>query len=147
MPHARRLWIPGSGFQPSPAMTLFHLLHEYPNRAAARQADLPGGLVGDAKFQHFRFAAFDHVERLGDDRAFDAAARHRAEEIAFAVDDQIRADRTRRRTPGLNDRGERHFAAVLAPVLGGFEDVGISCEHEKPLVTNREQRAVNSEWT
>src|SRR5262245_66623115 len=84
MPHARRLWIPGSGFQPSPAMTLFHLLHEYPNRAAARQADLPGGLVGDAKFQHFRFAAFDHAERLGDDRAFDAAARHRAEEIAFA---------------------------------------------------------------
>src|ERR1700726_3939283 len=66
---------------------LVHLLHEHPDGAAAGQADFPGGLVGDAEFQHFRLAAVDHVERLGDDGPFDAAAGHRAEEIALVVDD------------------------------------------------------------
>ena len=55
-------------------------------RAAAGQADAPGGLVGDAEFQHLGLAALDHVERLGHHRALDAAARHRALEIALAVD-------------------------------------------------------------
>src|SRR5256885_1719490 len=40
--------------------------------AAAGQADLPGGLVGDAEFQRLRGAALDHVECLGHDRALDA---------------------------------------------------------------------------
>src|SRR5579862_8013576 len=111
---------------------LLHLFHEHADSAAAGQADLPGGLIGDAEFQHFRLAALDHVERLGDHRALDAAARDRAEKIAFAVDDQIGADRARRRTPGLDHGGERHVAAVLAPILGGFEDVVIGREHELP---------------
>src|SRR5215470_1027368 len=114
--------------------SLLHFLNEHPDRTAARQADLPGRLVGDTELQHFRFAAFDHIERLGNDRAFNTAARYRAKEIAFAVDDEVRADRTRRRPPGLDDRRERHFAAAPAPVLGGFEDVGVRCEHEEPLV-------------
>src|SRR4051794_18019018 len=55
-----------------------HLLDEHPDRAAARQPDFPGGLVSDAEFNGLRLAALDHVERLGHDRAFDAAARHAA---------------------------------------------------------------------
>src|SRR5664279_5361110 len=51
-----------------------HLLDKDPDGAAAGQADIPGGLVGDAEFQHPGFAAGDHVERFGDHRALDAAA-------------------------------------------------------------------------
>src|SRR6185295_20069846 len=66
-----------SGLAPSarPGMTAsVHLLDEHPDRAAARQADLPRSFVGDAEFQRLRLAALDHVERLSDDRALDAAA-------------------------------------------------------------------------
>src|SRR5579863_6450940 len=113
-------------------MTLLHLLHENADFAAAGQPDLPGGLVGDAEFQHLRLPAFDHVERLGDHRAFDAAAGHRAEKIALAIDHQVGADRPRRRAPGLDHGGKRHVATVLAPILGGFEDVVIGRKHELP---------------
>src|SRR6478736_6995147 len=81
---------------------LFHLLHEHPDGAAAGEPHLPGGLVGDAELEHSRLAAVDHIERLGDHRAFDTAARHRAEEVSLLVDHQIGADRPRRRAPGLN---------------------------------------------
>src|SRR5665647_1283886 len=80
------------------SFTSAHLLDIDADSAAAGQADLPGGLVGDAEFEHFRLAAFDHVDGLGHHRALDATARHRAEEIAFIVDHQIGADRPRRRT-------------------------------------------------
>src|SRR5215470_7197777 len=131
-------------FQPSSGMTSLYLLHENPDRTAARQADLPGRLVGDAEFQHFRFTTFDHIERLGNDRAFHTAARYRAKEIALTVDDEIGADRTRRRTPGLDDGGERHCAAASAPVLGGFEDVGIGRQHwSSPRSGMTESRVTN----
>src|SRR5262245_51029329 len=107
---------------------LLHLLHIDPDRAAAGEPDLPGGLVGDAEFERLGLAALDHVERLGDHRALDTAAGDRAEEIALVVDDQVRADRPRRRAPGLHDGGERHALAGLTPVLGGFEDIVIGCE-------------------
>ena len=84
------------------------------DRAAAGEPDLPGGLVGDAEFERLRLAALDHVERLGHHRALDAAARHRAEEIALVVDHQIRADRPRRRAPGL-DHGRERDAAPCSP--------------------------------
>src|SRR5580704_6518901 len=109
--------------------SLFHLLDEHPNGATAGQAHFPGGFVGDAEFQHLWLAALDDVERLGDHRAFDAAAGHRAEEIAFLVDNQVRADRPRRRAPGLDHGGERHRPALFAPVFGGFENVVVGREH------------------
>src|SRR5579862_1519133 len=111
---------------------LLHLFHEHPDSAAAGQADLPGGLIGDAEFQHFRLAALDHIERLGDHGALDAAAGHRAEKIALLVDNEVRADRARRRAPGLDHRRQRHRAPVLAPILGGFENVVVGCEHGGP---------------
>jgi hypothetical protein len=46
----------------------------------------------------------------GHDRALDAAAGYAAEEIALVVDHEIRADRPRRRAPGLDNGGERNAA-------------------------------------
>src|SRR4051812_40108635 len=77
--------------------SLLHLLDVHPDLAAAGEADLPGGLVGDAEFEGARLAALDHVDRLGDHRALDTAARDRAQEIALVVDHQVGADRPRRR--------------------------------------------------
>src|SRR6202521_3586346 len=48
-------------------------LDKHLDGAAAGQPDIPRGLVGDAEFEHFRLAAGDHVERLGNNGAFDAA--------------------------------------------------------------------------
>src|SRR3954452_22900249 len=76
-----------------------HLFDEHPDRAAAGEPDLPGGLVGNAELDGLRLAARYHIERFGDDRALDAAARHTPEEVAFLVDHQIGADRPRRRAP------------------------------------------------
>src|SRR5262245_18211450 len=106
-----------------------HLLHVNADRAAARQADLPGRLVGDAELQRLRLAALDHVDRLGDHRAFDAAARYAPQELALVVDHQVRADRARRRAPGLHYGRERDPAALLAPVLGRLQDVFIARQH------------------
>src|SRR5580704_2747818 len=106
-------------------MTLIYLLHQHADPATAGEADLPGGLVSDAEFQHFRLATVDDIKRFGDDGAFDAAAGNRAEKIAVLIDDQIGADRPRRRAPSLDHGGERHGAAFLAPVFGGLEDIAI----------------------
>src|SRR5271170_5628715 len=112
---------------------LFHLLDEHPDGAAAGQPDLPCRLVGDAEFQHFRFAVFDDVERLGDHGAFDTAAGDRAEEIALPINDQVRADRPWRRAPGLDHGRQSDLAAIFAPVLRGFEDIVVGCEHNGVL--------------
>src|SRR5260370_26879771 len=47
----------------------FHFFQIHPDGAAEVEADLPGGLVGDADFERLGLAALDHVERLGHDRA------------------------------------------------------------------------------
>ena len=60
----------------------------------------------------------DHVERLADDRAFDAAAGDGALEVPFRVDDEMAADRARRGAPGLDHRRKRHVAPFAAPALG-----------------------------
>ena len=61
-------------------------------------------------------AGGQHLLRLGDHLALDAAARDRAEEIPLAVDRELAADRLRRRAPGLNDGGKRHAPALGQPV-------------------------------
>src|SRR5262245_26434686 len=109
-----------------------HFLHEYADGSAAREADFPRRLVGDAELQHFWLAALDHVDGLGDDRALDAATRHRAEKVAFLIDDQVRTDRAWRRAPGLDHGGERHPASLFSPVLRRFENVVVTCQHGNP---------------
>src|SRR5688572_22252647 len=83
--------------------------------AAAGKTDPPRSLVGDAELQHLRLAGIDHVDRLGDDRALDATAGNRAMEIAFGVDDQMAADWTRRRPPGLDHGCKRNVTAFVPP--------------------------------
>src|SRR5262249_38452865 len=51
-----------------------HLLDKDADGAAAGEPDIPGGLVGDAEFEHLGLARGNHVQRLGHDRALDAAA-------------------------------------------------------------------------
>src|SRR5262249_35131121 len=100
------------------------------------EPDLPGGLVGDAEFERLGLAALDHVERLGDDLTFDASTRYRAKKVALLVDDQIGADRPRRRAPGLDHGRERYAAALAAPVLGSLQDVFVAreCVHASNLL-------------
>src|SRR6202035_4063775 len=113
----------------SGASLLSDLFDEYPDGAAAGQPDIPGGLVGDAKFEHLWLAAGDHIERFGDDSALDAAAGHRAQEGAVIVDHEAGACRPRRRPPGLDHRRQRHAVAGLLPVLSRFENVFVAIEH------------------
>src|SRR5579871_3802544 len=108
---------------------LLHLLDVDPDSAAAGKADLPCGIVGDPKFQHFRLAGFNNVDGFGHHRAFDAAARHRAEKISILVDDEVGADWSRRRAPGLDHCGKRDIAPLAPPVLGGLENVFVAREH------------------
>src|ERR1051326_5517618 len=98
--------------------------------AALTSRCAPRGLVGDAELERLRLAALDHVERLGDHVALDAAARDRAEEIALVVDDEIRADRPRRRSPRLDHRRERNPASLFLPILGSFENVFLARKHD-----------------
>src|ERR1051326_1544085 len=109
---------------------LVHLLHVHADGAAARKPGAPRGLVGDAELERLRLAALDHVERLGDHVALDAAARDRAEEIALVVDDEIRADRPRRRSPRLDHGRERNPASLFLPILGSFENVFLARKHD-----------------
>src|ERR1043166_5107573 len=109
---------------------LVHLLHVPGGGPAAGQAGAPRRLVGDPELEGLRLAALDHVERLGHHVALDAPARDRAEEIALIVDHQVRADRPRRRSPGLDHGRERNAAPRFAPVLGGFENVFLARKHD-----------------
>src|ERR1700722_12685348 len=106
-----------------------NLLNKHADCAAAGQTDIPGGLVGDAEFEHPGFAAGDHVQRLGDDGALDAAARDRAQERPVIVDHKVGASRPRRRPPGFDDGGQRHTVAGLLPVFGGLQNVFVAIEH------------------
>src|SRR5260370_4395265 len=83
--------------------------------AAAGEPHLPGGLVGDAEFERLGLAVFDHVEGFRHHRAFDAAARDRAQEVALIIDDQVRTDRPRRRAPGLHHGANPHPPPALPP--------------------------------
>src|SRR3984893_8744382 len=109
----------------------FDLLQIDPDGAAAGEPHLPGGLVGDAEFERLGLAVLDHVERFRHHRALHTAARDRAQEVALIVDDQVGADRPRRRAPGLHHGGERHTAPRLAPILGRLADIFVprECAH------------------
>jgi len=60
---------------------------------------------------------------LADDGPFDATTGYRSFEIAVAVDDEVTADRPRRRPPGLDNGGEGHVAPRLRPRLGRDPDI------------------------
>src|SRR5262249_49990137 len=49
------------GFHDLPSVDFLHI---HPDGTAAREPDLPGGLVGDAELERLGLAALDHVKRL-----------------------------------------------------------------------------------
>src|SRR5580698_3639925 len=108
---------------------LSNFLDEHADGAAAGQSDIPGGLVGDAEFEHLGLTARNHVQRFSHDGAFDAAAGNRAQECPVVVDDEVGARRPRRRAPGLDDSGERHAMTGLLPVFGSLQNVFVAIEH------------------
>src|SRR5580700_10055193 len=79
---ARALWSAARVFA---CMGSVHLLDEHLDLAAAGEADVPGLLVGDAEIEQPRLAVLDRGQRLLDDRALDAAARHRAHHGAAVI--------------------------------------------------------------
>ena len=94
----------------------FQALDKDSDRAAAGKPDLPRRLVLDAELERSGLARCDHLGGLRDDLCLDASPRHRAQEIALAVDHELAADRLRRRAPGLYDGGERDAPALIEPV-------------------------------
>ncbi len=97
-------------------MLLIYLLDIHANFAAAGKADPPCSFIGNAELERLRLAAFDHVDGLRHNRAFDAATGHRAEEIALIVNDEVGADGAWGRAPGFHDGRERYAAAGSPPV-------------------------------
>ncbi len=86
------------------------------------------------KIEQPRLAVLDRLERFLDHRAFDAAARDRAQEIAVLVDHQLGAGRPRRGAPGAHHRGQRHALAVAAPVRCLLQD-RVIVFHRSPRFT------------
>ncbi len=79
----------------------------------------------------FGCAGGDDFGRLGDDFGLDAAPRHRAEKIPLGIDQELAADRLRRRAPGLNDGGKRHAAALAEPIERLRQDERVWGSHGK----------------
>jgi hypothetical protein len=97
-----------------------------PNRdlAAAGQADVPRFAVVDAELSEAWLGSGEDF--LGDlhHRALDAAAGHRADDLASVLDRHLRSDRLRRRALRVDHRREGDATAVLAPELDRLSDVG-----------------------
>src|SRR5882724_8579594 len=113
--------------QTHPALS--HLLDEHADGAAAGQTDIPGGFIGDAKLKHLRFAAGNHIERLGHDGAFDATAGNRTQKAALIVDHKMRPGRPWRGAPGFHHGGQRDAVTGPLPLFGGLQDIVIAVEH------------------
>src|SRR3954454_9296259 len=71
------------------ASSSVHTLEEDLQLAAAGKADFPGLLVGDAEIEQARLAVRDHLLRLLDDGALDAAARDRAQHASVGIDHEL----------------------------------------------------------
>src|SRR5262249_16449082 len=73
-----------------------HFLPLNPDTPTTGEAHFSGRCRGDTEFEHPRFAVLDHIHRFGHYGALDAAARYGSEEVTLVVDDEVRADGSRR---------------------------------------------------
>src|SRR5580704_15487522 len=90
--------------------------------AAAGETDFPGLFITDSEIEKPRLAVVDCGLRLFDDRALDAAARYRADELAGLADRELGPRRARRRAPSLDHGRQRNALAGAAPRRRLFED-------------------------
>src|SRR6185436_376244 len=103
-------------------------------RAAARQAPARRFLVGHAVGEELGFLRRRETRlHLLDEIVLDAAARDRADDLAVVADRDHRADRARRRAPGLDDGAERGLVPAFAPAFGGTQDFDIYAIHGEML--------------
>src|SRR5262249_23638670 len=93
-----------------------HLLDEDLDLAAAGEADVPRLLVGDAEVEQPGLAVLDRVQRLLHHRALDTATGHRTHHGTGVVDTELAANRSRRGTPGGDDRGDGYALAGGLPL-------------------------------
>src|SRR5207237_447808 len=84
--------------------------------------DFPSLVVADTEIEQPGLAVADRFERLFDNGALDATARHRADHRAGIVDRELGADRTRRGTPRRDDGGQRHARPRLTPTRCLFQN-------------------------
>src|SRR5690606_19604180 len=103
--------------------SLAQALYKNLDPSAAGQTDLPCGFIGDAKLQHARLPFGNHVRCLGYHGTFHATAGDRALEIAISIDDKVAADGARGRTPGFDNGGDGHGAALFQPPLGDHQRI------------------------
>ncbi len=85
--------------------------------APARKSDAEREIVRDSIGEQPRLAADEHLARGLDHFALDAAAGHRACQLAVLRDDQLGADRPRRRAPSRNDASHRDPVTASAPAI------------------------------
>ena len=100
-------------------------------RAAAREADLEGLLVGDPVGLEPRRAAREHLAGLAVDGGLDAAAGDRAGDLALLGHGQDGAGVAGSRALGADHGGDRDRGPVGRPALEGLENV--SHEALRPL--------------
>src|SRR5262249_45702432 len=104
---------------------------------AAGEADLPGLFIADPEIEQPRAPVLDRLQRLFDDRAFDTAARHRADKVAAVRHRQLGAGRARRRAPGFDHGRQGDALAGVTPRRRLFEDFHrIAHAAWAPLVRN-----------
>ena len=93
------------------------LRHEHLDVAAAGEPDLEGLLVGDPVLEQARLEPRQHLARLAEDIALDAAAGDRAGQLAALRHRELRSDRPRCTPPRGDDSGERHLLSAPVPAL------------------------------
>jgi hypothetical protein len=99
-------------------------------RSAARQAPARRVLIGDAVSDELRLVRRNLAAlHLVDQVVLDAPAGDRAGDLPIVADRDHRADRARRRAPGLDDRAERYAVSRLAPRFGAAEDFDVYAVH------------------
>ena len=91
--------------------------------AAARQADAERLVVGDAVGEEPRLAAGKDLAGRLDDLALDTSAGDGSSQLAAFGDDQLRADRPRRRAPGRDDARHRDPVTLRPPPLELGQDL------------------------
>lgn len=112
-----------------------HGFDQHADRAAAGKAHCEGLVVGHPEGQDPRAPVGPRLCRLGDDGAFDAAARDRAHHLAIVRDHELASRGPRRRAPGLEHRGNHGRSTRAVPVERKFGYIVVAGQGCLPVVS------------